>query len=103
MKLRDRIGETFSARTLRRGVFLALVFAAASIARANTITVNSTADVIANDGQCTLREAIIAANTNTASGAMAGECAAGAAGLDTIQFNIPGAGVQTITPTSIMP
>ena len=66
-------------------------------ARAATITVNSTADTAANDGVCTLREAITAANTNTASGAAAGECAAGAAGLDTIAFAIPGAGVQTIT------
>src|SRR5689334_9821322 len=40
-----------------------------------SITVNSTADTVANDGQCTLREAITAANTDTASGAAAGECA----------------------------
>jgi CSLREA domain-containing protein len=55
------------------------------------IVVNSTADVAANDGQCTLREAITAANTNTASGAMAGECAAGQAlpTVDTITFDIP--------------
>jgi len=32
-----------------------------------TITVNSTADVVSSsDGFCTLREAVIAANTNTA-------------------------------------
>ena len=46
-------------------------------AHAATIVVNGTADVIANDGQCTLREAITAANTDTVSGAAAGECAAG--------------------------
>src|ERR1044072_6734941 len=47
-------------------------------AAGTTITVNSTADVAnANDGLCTLREAITAANTNTASGGVAGECAAG--------------------------
>ena len=39
--------------------------------------------MIANDGKCTLREAVIAANTDTASGAAAGECPAGA-GADTI-------------------
>src|ERR1043166_6682360 len=49
-----------------------------------TITVNSTSPVIANDGLCTLPEAIISANTNTASGAMAGECPAGSSGTDTI-------------------
>lgn len=79
------------------------LFLAAAAVRANTITVNSTADVVANDGQCTLREALIAANTNTASGAAAGECAAGSAGLDTIAFNIPGSGVHTITPASNLP
>ena len=81
-----------------------LLFAAAS-ARASTITVNSTADTAANDGVCTLREAITAANTNTASGAAAGECAAGQASptVDTIAFNIPGAGVHTITPASSLP
>jgi hypothetical protein len=72
----------------------------ARAAFANTITVDSAAVVAANDGDCTLPEAVTAANTNTASGAMAGECGAGAAGLDTIAFAIAGAGVHTITPTS---
>ncbi len=81
----------------------ALALLAAFPAGAATITVNSTSDAAANDGVCTLREAIIAANTNTASGAAAGECAAGAAGLDTIAFGIPGAGVQTIAPASLLP
>ncbi len=49
------------------------------------IVVNSNADTVANDGTCTLREAITAANTNTASGAAIGECTAGA-GADTITF-----------------
>ena len=79
------------------GLFVAQAAAAA------TITVNSAADTTADDGVCTLREAIIAANTNTASGAMPGECAAGAAGADTIVFAIPGAGVHTIQPTSQLP
>jgi CSLREA domain-containing protein len=75
-----------------------------SSARAATITVTSTADGAgANDGVCTLREAIIAANTNTASGAAAGECVAGTAGLDTITFAIAGAGVKTITPVAPLP
>jgi CSLREA domain-containing protein len=69
---------------------------------AATITVNSAADTAANDGVCTLREAIIAANTDTASGAMAGECAAGS-GSDTIVFSIPGAGVHTIVLGSALP
>ncbi|MEO8136628.1 MAG: CSLREA domain-containing protein, partial [Betaproteobacteria bacterium] len=74
-------------------------------ALAATISVNSIADVVANDGQCTLREAIIAANSNTASGAAAGECAAGQGypTIDVIAFNIPGAGVHTIVPTTTLP
>lgn len=67
---------------------------------ASTIVVNSTADVQNNsDGLCTLREAITAANTDTASGATAGECVAGS-GSDTIDLT----GVLgTITLTSALP
>jgi CSLREA domain-containing protein len=90
-------------RFLARAVASATLLLAPLSALAATITVTSTADTAANDGVCTLREAIIAANTNTASGAAAGECAAGAAGLDTIVFNIPGSGVQTIAPASALP
>ena len=53
------------------------VTAAAALA-GNTIVVNSLADVAdGNDGLCTLREAITAANSNSASGGGAGECVAG--------------------------
>ncbi len=90
-----------NSRILGGAVLTAVLFAGA--AYGNTITVNSTADVVADDGQCTLREAITAANTNTASGATAGECAAGSAGLDTIAFAISGTGVHTITPLSLLP
>ena len=85
-----------------------LLFAAAAgaafaaAASGATITVNSTLDVSANDGKCTLHEAIIAANTDAASGGAAGECAAGS-GTDQIHFAIPasdsgcnGSGVCTI-------
>ena len=41
------------------------------------IQVSDTADVVADDGLCTLREAILAANTNLPSGGMNGECPAG--------------------------
>lgn len=54
-----------------------------AVAIAVTITVNTTSMAVANDGQCSLIEAIIAANTDTASGALAGECPAGS-GADTI-------------------
>jgi hypothetical protein len=53
-------------------------------------------------GRCRLRDAIIAANTNTA----IGDCAAGTAGLDTISFNLGfpcGLTPCTITLTSALP
>jgi len=49
--------------------FLITVIAITGNLQAATITVNSTNDTQTNDRQCTLREAITAANTNTASGA----------------------------------
>ncbi|HJU39007.1 MAG TPA: CSLREA domain-containing protein, partial [Tahibacter sp.] len=55
----------------------ALAFAAALVAAsaaASTVAVNTTADTVANDGACSLREAVTAANTFAASGAAAGEC-----------------------------
>lgn len=57
----------------------------------STITVTSTADAVANDNACTLREAIIAANTNAASSDALNKCVAGVASpaIDTIAFNIP--------------
>lgn len=62
--------------------------------RASTnIIVNSKLDVITDDGYCTLREAIIAANTNTSSGGAYGECPAGS-GTDTILLP---AGIYTLT------
>ena len=88
----------------RRPVFLSLVAAlgllASGEARAATITVNTTADGVANDGQCTFREAIIAANTNTASGPAAGECIAGdpAPTVDTIVFNLPNPNIDFASP-----
>ena len=64
-----------------------------------TIVVTGTGDTIANDGIVTLREAITAANTN----AVSGDATAGDAGHDTIAFDIPGDGVQTITVQSPLP
>ena len=71
---------------------------AAPNAAAATIPVTSTGDTVANDGACSLREAVSAANTNTPSGAAAGECPAGSAGptADTVSvgtgsFNLAGA------------
>ncbi len=67
---------------------------------AGFIEINSTADDTDNDGECTLREAITSANTDTASGAALGECAAGS-GTDMITFK--GSGIYNITLTSALP
>jgi len=63
-----------------------------------TITVTTTGDTVAADGFCSLREAILAANTNTS----VNECPAGAPGLDTIQFNL-GVGTPVISLSSPLP
>lgn len=66
------------------------------VSAASTIVVNSTADDIDDtDGECTLREAIIAANTDTASGVAVGECAAGN-NPDTINFALTGTADYTL-------
>jgi len=71
------------------GVITPTLFSAAYAG--TTIMVNSTADVLnGNDGQCTLREAVIAANNDASSGPGPGECPAGS-GVDTITFVDSGA------------
>ena len=65
-----------------------LLFAyASSPALAATLTVNSLSDTTANDGQCTLREAIFNANANDQSGST--DCAPGS-GSDTIRVGVTG-------------
>lgn len=62
-------------------LLVGLVSLTVSTAQAATITVTTTADEVNSDGDCSLREAIIAANTNTATDA----CPAGSpTGSDTI-------------------
>lgn len=68
----------------------ALVAGGSRTAVGAAITVNTTADELNSDGDCSLREAVRAANTNAAVDA----CTAGGAGSDTI--NIP-AGTYTVT------
>lgn len=53
------------------------------ITAGTTIMVNTTTDTLADVGDCSLREAIIAANSNTSSGVTDGECPGGS-GNDTV-------------------
>jgi CSLREA domain-containing protein len=76
---------------LAAGLFLALMH---NPAYANGITVTTANDNTTDDELCTLREAIIAANTDTAYNG----CTTGSAGADTITF----AGNYTITLTSAL-
>ncbi|MGB0121516.1 MAG: CSLREA domain-containing protein [Solirubrobacterales bacterium] len=90
-----RIGIAFAA--------LLVPLLVASWAGAATITVNSTSDVANGaDGECTLREAITAANSDVASGVTGGECGAGS-GPDAIGFSIPGSGPHVIAPDPDLP
>ncbi len=82
------------------GCALALA-AMQSAAQAATITVTGTGDTIAVDGLVTLREAITSANDNA--NVNADVVAVGVYGTDTINFNIAGAGVHTITPAAPLP
>ncbi len=76
------------SRLWRNGCAVALCAAgigwsSADIAAA-TIQVNTFDDIVANDGACSLREAIKAVNAQAASGGRAGECPAGDGSADTI-------------------
>jgi CSLREA domain-containing protein len=55
------------------------LFSVKPAAAENPIIVTILDDIIANDGECSLREAIAAANSNVPSGFLPGECAAGSA------------------------
>lgn len=67
-------------------VAAALVVSPAA-AQAETIPVTLATDTVADDGKCSLREAVTAANTDTPSGAAAGECFAGS-GADEILLGL---------------
>ena len=72
-----------------RPTALAVIAVLSANSWAVTIQVTSRDDVIADDGACTLREAIIAANEDFYSGIKKGECPAGD-GADKIVLNLPG-------------
>lgn len=88
-------------------------FVQSKLVSAATIVVNSNLDTTADDGVCTLREAISATNNNTSSGATIGECISGESApvRDLISFNITtapsftnnGQPGYTILPQSALP
>src|SRR5215218_2365896 len=94
------LATTLEAALLVCGLLFAY---ASSPAWAADITVNSLADdADGADGGCTLREAITAANADTASGTASGECAKGD-GDDVIHFALPGTAPWTVNLTTELP
>lgn len=86
-------------KSLSKGCLLAWFFC--GLSQAATITIN-TADLTVqsdSDGLCNLTEAIEAANSNQASGAVSGECIAGEAHpvIDVIEFDV--AMLPAVIPT----
>jgi CSLREA domain-containing protein len=79
--------KNHSIRVLVLVTLISSLFTPASLVHAaGNIVVNSLADTVAGDGQCTLREAIQNANDDSATNA---DCAAGI-GFDTITFSLSG-------------
>ena len=76
---------SLDASSVSRPLLFLLALLCIPTAHAATILVTSNADGVATDGNCTLREAVQAANTNTA----VDLCAAGDADNDTIAFATP--------------
>jgi len=89
-----------AAKKAARGAMAVGALLAAGSASAATITVNSLADTaVAGDTQCTLREALTNAETN--SDTTGGDCTAGVAGLDTIAFKAGLTGTILLTGSEL--
>jgi hypothetical protein len=87
-------------------IAIAAMLAAVSVASAATITVTTTADeTVTNDASSiSLREGILSINSQADTGADVTANRVGAYGVnDTINFNIPGSGVKTISLGSSLP
>jgi predicted outer membrane repeat protein len=97
-----KISLKFSRPLWQFIIFTAIFFAGNSLAQAATITVDSLNNVSANDGVCTLTEAITSANNNAAGTT---NCTAGS-GTDIIEFSVSGtisiSGANLTTITSPM-
>lgn len=71
--------------------------------QAAIVTVTGIGDTVAVNGTCTLREAITSINAAASVNADCPNTGAAFGTSDEIRFNIPGAGVHTIVPTSALP
>jgi hypothetical protein len=84
---------------LAGGLVAGLAAAPVAVLAASTITVNALATDIADDGDCTLPEAVLAALQDLPSGATAGECIAGSES-DVIVFDVSGT-IHLTTATAL--
>jgi LPXTG-site transpeptidase (sortase) family protein len=86
----------FAYANIAAAILTALFFGAVLVnpAYAASFTVDSLADNTSDDGACTLREAILAANNNAAND----DCGSGSSAADTITFSVSG----TITLSSTL-
>jgi uncharacterized repeat protein (TIGR01451 family)/CSLREA domain-containing protein len=75
----------FALLSLSPIVVLSLLLILVGSAQAATTTVTTNVDAVSGDSECSLREAVQAANTNAA----VDSCVAGSAGLDILTFNLP--------------
>lgn len=95
-------------RTVTLSLAIALVLlTTASSASAAVITVTGTGDTIANDGECTFREAITSSNADNhafdpGNGGLPGECDDGS-GDDLIGFVLAGNSQHVISPATSLP
>jgi CSLREA domain-containing protein len=98
------IGRSFGILMAAALAATALAAPAATQAVTQGIVVNSLTDAVGNDNTCTLREALIATNTNLPSGGAEFECSAGSASLaELIIFSVGGTitlGSDMVTTTN---
>ncbi len=81
------------------GITLPLLWLPTPVVHAATITVTTLVDEDVANGFCSLREAIVAANTNAAYNG----CGAGTVGMDTITFGVTGTIVLSSTLSEMNP
>lgn len=99
MRLDIASSQRGRVRRLALGARIAALVLVAAEVRATTITVNTTADEVNADGDCSLREAILAANTNAAVDA----CSVGQSAATDVIALTPGATYDLTLPAPPLP
>ncbi len=82
------LSEIKKSTLFSKAIVLVIILQINALQASPIIIVTAADGTVADDGLCSIVEAIISANTDTASGAMAGECVAGVTGLDIIELAV---------------